>query len=179
MTYVNNAKDWKKTSRNLDAPCEKCASFWIEANSVRRLPILQILDFGTPPIPQRAAVEHLGWFHGLSALEFEGVGGVWLCGILSGLSFSDGITGFTFQERVRNEIAHRGRMYRLTLDNMRMAHLWLRDTGVLTSASLRSAAIELGCGFEPPEGAVALEATVMRVTTTYAFRAACRSVVPP
>jgi len=179
MSKVKNLNGWERSSRNLDVPCRICASFWINANSIRRLPILRILDFGTPPIRQQGAVEHLSRVHGMGSSEFAGVGGVWLSGILSGLSIPEGTDGFTFEERARNEIGRRERLYRLTLDNMRMLHLWLRDTGLLTAASIRSAALNLCCHPEFTEGAAALGATMTEVTTTYAFRAACRSVVPP
>ena len=176
---TENREERKDGSQFFLVPCADCAHYWLEANELRRLPFLRLLDFGTPPIPQQAAVEHLRRVHGLSILEFAGVGGVWLCGILSGLTFSEGTTGLTFEDKVRNEICDRERLYRLTLDNMRMAYRWLRIMGILTPEGIRAGAIRLRNGLGPTEGAASFGMNMMQVITMHAYRAGTRSVVPP
>ena len=162
-----------------ERPCHVCGLLWTEANVSRELPSLPILDACNPPIPQKRAGEHLRLVHGLGAFEFEGVNGVWLCGVLSGMCFSDGVTGFTFEDRVRNELAYRARLHRLTVDNLRMEVRWLHTAGILTPRSIRAGAIRLHRGGGPTEAQIKAGEAMMQILAKYALLAARRSAGPP
>ena len=79
----------------------------------------------------------------MHALAFDGIYGVWLCGIFSGLAFGAETTCPTFVDRVLQEISYRERLCLETLENMRREDELLWESGMLTLKEIRDEARRL------------------------------------
>jgi len=159
-------------------PCPTCAQIWRSANASRQLHLLQLLELGSPPLPQGTATRHLLRDHGIGSSEFLSLGAVWLCGILSGLAFSPGTSGVTFEDKVTNEIQYRRRLHRQTLAYAREGGRSLRANGILTDDGIRAGAVRLSASWSNDVIQVEPEPALVELVVGWAFREACASVKP-